>query len=277
MSSFPPFVELKGSDVKTIHTTKQHPLGTRGITQDGRVFRYALNGAAALGMGIPVASAAIEVLEKDTEYTAPINDTEDISTTWREFTVETESCTGEITADDYADGYIRVANSTASNAKGQLVRIKSNDASATSSTDALGSTMTITFADDDKLTASLDTGAVTALHHSPYWKVVVMSGGGTAERVVGVPVRPVTAAYYFWAQTWGPCAVVQDGTVLSGVNVRPSTSTSEAVAMSTPTASTEITATDASFLALRRPPIGWAMGSPGTDAYFGLMFLTIAP
>ena len=282
MGEFSGAIEITSKEAKSIYATDQgRTLGTRAVTGDGRTFRWMLNGATALGMGIPVISAAIEVLEKDTEYTAVINDTEDISTTWRSITVDSEAATGEIAANDYADGYIRVANSTAANAKGQLVSIKSNDASATSSTDALGSTMTVTFADDDALTAALDTGALLSLHHNPYWKVVVCAGGADsalAGGVMGVPIRPVTAAYYFWGQTWGACAVVQDATITTGASVIVSTSTSEAVgAASTYTTSTEL-AVDISWGAAEgRQPIGWKMGSPGTDAYYELIFLTIAP
>ncbi len=286
---FVSFVELDPTDVKTQTSTKIHPLGTRGMTSDGRVYRYAYAGAALVA-GVPVQTIAATLLDKDESYTAPINDTEEISTTWRSFTVETETATGAITADEYADGYVRVATSTGSGVGGQLIRIKSHDASATSSTDALGSTMTIVFADDDALAVTLTTGAVTALHHNPYYGVLSVAGGATpAGGCVGVPNIAFTSTYYGWVQTWGPCAVLQDGAVLrAGERVVVSTSTSDAIShigVRTSSNSTFLaldTDADAGIgminaVAAVRQSIGWSMVTGGTDAYFGLIFLTISP
>ncbi len=279
MSEFGNLVDLKSSDVKTTSSTKHFPLGTRGMTADGRAYRYAYNGGTALTMGVPVMTAALYALDKDTEYTAPINDTEEISTTWRSFTVETETSTGEIAANEYADGFVRVATSTAATAKGQLVRIKSNDASATSSTDALGSTMTITFADDDKLTVALTTGAITTLHHSPYWGTVAAIGAGAAMAgaPVGVPNVAVAINYYYWAQTWGPCAVRQDGVAITGFSAIVSTGATSTGVQTVAKNANATGSTSALWTNTARPTIGWWMGSPGTDDYFGLIFLTINP
>ncbi len=274
---FVSFVELDPTDVKTQTSTKIHPLGTRGITSDGRVYRYAYAGAALVA-GVPVQTIASTLLDNDTAYTAPINDTEEISTTWRSFTVETETATGEIAANEYADGWVRVATSTASAAAGQLIRIKSHDASATSSTDALGSTMTIVFADDDKLAVTLTTGAVTILHHNPYYGVLSVAGGATpAGGCVGVPNIAFTSAYYGWVQTWGPCAVLQDGVLIQGQNVIVSTSTSDAVAVNVISTSTDAYPDVIPASSSTRQTVGWSMVTGGTDAYFGLIFLTISP
>ena len=286
-------VELKASLVKTQFSTDQGiPLGTRGFTNDGRVFRWTLNAATALTLGVPVQSAALEVLDKDTEYTAGVNDTEDISTTWRQIKLDTEAATKSIAADEYADGWLRIANSTVYAAgEGQLIRIKSHDASATSSTDAAGSTMTVVFADDDVVLSGIDTGAIITVHHSPYWQVIACAGGASPTGyVVGVPVRPVSASYYFWAQTWGPCAVLQDGaTARTAEELVVSTSTADSlspVGVRTSTNSTFIgggdTDADAGIglinaVAAVRQKIGFTMGSPGTDAYFEMVFLTISP
>jgi len=288
--SFNTHVELSPRDVKTQHTTKRHPLGTRGMTADGRVFRYAYAGGTNLVMGVPVTTAALVLLDQDTAYATSINDTEDISTTWRSFTVETETATGEIAKNEYADGYVRIAYSTGSGTQGQMISIKSNDVSATSSTDAAGSTMTVTFGDGDELTAALDTGAVAVLHHNPYWGVVACAGGGTQTGVVvGVPVRPLTANYYGWIQTWGPCVVCQEGTAATGQLATVSTATDEALALveyRTSTNSTQILTADTDAdagigyingVAITKQHIGYAMGSPGTTLYFELYFLTISP
>ena len=275
--SFTPFVTLKNSDVKSIYSTARWALGTRGQTADGRVFRFALNGGTALAIGKPVTGPALYVLDKDTEYNTPVNDTEDIGTTWKSFTVETESATGEIAANEYAQGFARVAVSTASNAAGQIFVIKSNDASATSSTDSLGSTMTITISDDDQIAAALDTGAIITLHHNPYYGVVVSAGGasGTARAIVGIPACTVTASYYFWVQTWGPCTALQDGVVIEGY--KGVVSSGSDAGLQTVSKGNATNSTDAQWVTAARPGIGYWLGSPGTDNGYGLFFLTVAP
>lgn len=45
---------LTGSDVHEVTTDKQHVLGAKAETRDGRVYRYAKNGAAALAAGATV-------------------------------------------------------------------------------------------------------------------------------------------------------------------------------------------------------------------------------
>jgi hypothetical protein len=290
MGNFSTVVELTPKMVKTTTSGIKHKLGTRGVTADGRVYRYSYSGAA-LTVGVPVQTKALYLLDQDTAYTAPINDTETISTTWRSFTVETETATGEITANEYKDGYVRVASSTVSGTAGQLIRIKSNTASATSSTDSLGSTMTVTFADDDEPAVSIDTGAVTTLHHNPYYGVIANAGGAAPLPgiTVGVPNVAVSSGYYFWAQTWGACAVLQDLTLVTGGLAVQSTSTSDGISLvgvRTSTNSTFLSAgdTDAdagigfiNAVAATRPTIGWVMSSPGTDDKYALIFLTISP
>lgn len=282
MAGFDIELTLKASDVKSVHSTEQQPLGTRGRTSDGRIFRYALNGATALVQGVPVQTAAIEVPDKDTEFTSIINDTEEITSTFRQMKIETELATKTIAANEYAEGYIRVANSTVySGIKGTMVRIKSHDASATSSTDANGSTMTVVFADDDLFPSNLDTGAVVTLHHNPFWQVVVCVGGADSSLVggiVGVPIVAVAANKYFWAQTWGTCAVLADGVISPGAAVQISTSTSDAVSIcSTYTTSTDVVLDMSYGAGAGRQRIGFALGSPGTDAFYHLIFLTISP
>jgi hypothetical protein len=284
---FATYVELKPKDVKTTYSTKQYPLGTRGMTTDGRVYRFAYAGGTIYA-GRPLQPAAATLLDTSSGYTAPINDTEEVGTTWRSFTVETETATGEISANEFSDGFVRVASSTGSYVDAQVLRIKSNDASATSATDALGTTMTITIADDDAIDVALTTGAVTTLHHN-HWYGLTHGYGAVA--CVGVANCTVASGTYFWAQTWGACAVKVDGTAtIAGADVVMSTdSTSTGVSVvgiRTSTNSTFLSAGDTDCdagigfihaVAAQRQKIGWAIIGGGTDNDAGFIFLTITP
>ena len=56
--SFPNTVQLSEEQTVTIASAQSVPLGTRGVTTDGRVFRYAQAGATALTAHKLVISAA---------------------------------------------------------------------------------------------------------------------------------------------------------------------------------------------------------------------------
>jgi hypothetical protein len=60
---------------------------------------------------------------------------------------------------------------------------------------------------------------------------VIISAADQADIAVGVPLITVTAAYYFWAQRRGFCAVLQDEAITRGKAVTIGSSTPGAVEM----------------------------------------------
>lgn len=220
--SFPTTVYLSDDAVKTQSSSKKWPLGTRGITSDGRVFRYSYNGATALSAGNLVQRKAAANCELSTGQ--PLStDQGTITSTWGAVTLMTTwDATSTYTKDMFADGYLLTGGSTGG---GQLVRIKGNDTSvgATAS-----QKLTVTFKEDSRLSASITTAVEIALYTNPFYKVIVYTGvAGAAAAILGVAPIAVTASYYFWLQTWGLCPVIGDAALQNlGARVQGSPTTS---------------------------------------------------
>uniref|UniRef100_A0A6H1ZEN4 Tail protein n=1 Tax=viral metagenome TaxID=1070528 RepID=A0A6H1ZEN4_9ZZZZ len=283
MGSFTDTVYLSAEAIRTPTANKIHPLGTRGTDGSNRVYRYARNGVVALAVGLPVTTAALYEQALTTAMAANIGTTGAITTTASDIYINTSDLTAAA-KDYYAEGYMVVQSDTGSGASGQVVRLKGNPQMSTSST-GIGTTGVFTFDDNDRLTVDIASGAVVTFHANPYQSVIVVAGGALTAGTLGVPNVAVSTNYYFWAQTWGPCPVLQDGTWLQGETLISSTQTDaglqkRAVTVVPTTADTTLDyileSTDI-LKQISRPQIGWAMGSPGIDNYYGLVFLTISP
>ena len=273
--SFASFVTLDSKDVKTTYSTSQgRHLGDRGMTGDGRSFAWALAGEA-LTTGIPITPAALGGL--GTTAFTNINttiDTWEPSSTSRTISLSTTWSTWGAIANEYADGWLVVEESTHAYARGQMVRVKSNTAGSTSTTDSPLHTV-ITFADDDYLKAGVNTGATIQVVPNEYFDVIENDGGAsTTMPIVGVAVCEVADNAYFWAQTWGPCVVQQEGTAVLGELLVQSTDGLQGLApLSLSTAATDV----ANYKVVVRPQIGWVLGPSSGDTDMGLVFLTIRP
>lgn len=68
----------------------------------------------------------------------------------------------------------------------------------------------------DPIAVALDTSSYATLCKNRWDGAVVAPNGGLTQKAVGVPLVPVTASYYYWAQTWGPCPLLTQGTVVIG-------------------------------------------------------------
>jgi len=275
--AFPPQVYLTQKAVRTVKLTKEYALGTRGMTTDGRVYRYALAGEA-LSIGIPLNSAAQGGLCA-AGLSAIVNDTEDLTSTSSQIVLSTTNSTWTAVANEYTDGFLVVEASTHTDAAGQMVRIKSNTAGSTSTTNSPYST-TVVFDAESRLEKGLDTGPTVQCVYNPYFDVIEMDGGSTMLPLVGVPNCTVVDNGYFWAQTWGVCPVLNDGTVVLGNLVVGSTGTDQGLqAITTITTTTDTAASGLVplFKAASRPAAGWAYGPASGDNDYSLIFLTISP
>lgn len=272
--SFPNAVNLKSSDVKTTYSTKGYPLGTRGVTNDGRSFAYALAGEA-LTTGIPITSIATGGLTAagQAKINTTINSTEDLTSTWTSISLSSTWSTWGAIANEYTDGYLVIQESTHANARGQSVLVKSNTAGSTSTTDSPDYT-TITFADDDYLNVGCDPGAEVEVVHNEYFDVIE-NDGTTSLPIVGVPVCEIADNYYFWAQTWGPCVVQIQGTGVHGEALVPSTDSLQGLGPLSKGNATGMT--DASYESSVKIRCGYLLGTAPGDTDMGLAFLTIRP
>ena len=176
-----------GQSIMEESSTQKHRLGTRLVIGD-RVFRYALAGAtnltAAYVCGMPGA-----LTSEDTVTVAHAIGTMTVTVT-----------ASGIAANQFAEGYLVVDEGTGA---GETYKIKSNTATS-------GGLITCTLY-DGLVTAWSTSDTDVTLIGSPYYKIIVVPTDGII-MPVGVPLIAVTAAYYCWIQTWGPCGVKIDGT-----------------------------------------------------------------
>lgn len=205
---FPLTVQLTGADVLRTTTDKRHPFGTRGVTRDGRSFRYARNGAVALLAGVPIQSS----LQQACELTLDTGTTKMRANTSRIAVITTGTSpfqTGTA-IQSYAEAYIWARTSTSGAGVvtvgcGQYAQIKSNTTQSASKNVVVW----LDLVDGDAFYSATTNFGTTQLKlglvRNPYDKVLVKPSGVITGPIMGAAVRPIGANTYFWIQTWGPC------------------------------------------------------------------------
>ncbi len=176
--------KVVGQDIMEESATQKHRLGDRLVLGD-RVFKYAKSGAVALTAGRHLQSnISLTNFVPHTNYTVG------------NVTVSVTS-TVISTADLYAEGYAVIREG---GGEGNTYKIKNNNVGS-------GGVTKLTFYEpiqEDWVITTTSGVAVT----SKYSGVVVGATGLASHDPVGVAIIDVTANYYFWAQTWGPCGVL---------------------------------------------------------------------
>jgi hypothetical protein len=254
--SFPGSVFLSEKQIRETTSDQRLPLGTRGYTRDGRVFRYAKNGATKLTAGKLVqATVPIWATAQLHFKTIPTSNSTKI-------TIASTASAKVTSANYFAEGFLSV--STAGTTQdGQYVYVKSH----TKTTATLGAVY-ITPYEGSYFKGTLTTANKLNLVNSPFKNVVISrKEAAPTSMFVGVSTYQVPANYYCWLQTWGACNCKQDGATawVAGARLIPSATDVGALAMGTSVG-----------VAIAKPSVGQAM-VVGTDAKYGMAFLTIAP
>jgi len=190
------------------------PLSTRMHVPDGRVFRYAKAGSVALSVGKLVSSAAREPQHANLSVDAAGGAIGDNLIT---FTLSDVA----VALGEYNDGLIYVNDGSK---QGHVYRINTHVAAAAGVTLSVGL--------HTRLITALGTLDQVTLIKNTYNGVAV-SQALKAERAVGVPPKDITANLFFWAQTYGPVAILQDGTLFEARDVSPSKTVHGAVTHAT--------------------------------------------
>jgi len=97
-------------------------------------------------------------------------------------------------ANYWQNGYVWVMNLVSG--VYQHLKIKSSDA-------AVAADNQVTIQLYDPLPFAIPASTFVALHQNPWSNVAF--GNSEYMAMICVPLIPVTASYYFWGQTWGPC------------------------------------------------------------------------
>jgi len=189
--AFPLTINLSYGQEKVETSEQKQKLGTRATTPDGRVFYYAENSGTAITHGGYLVDGIAAVAAHDMDVAATATSAGNTT-----FTSGTSLTT---TKDQYKDGYLYFNDGPG---QGETYKVKSN----TAVSGATG--LSITIDEPDGLRTALTTSSLFGLMYSPYKDIKIIDGDGTMTTgVVGVTVIPVTADYFCWVQTAGPCSV----------------------------------------------------------------------
>ena len=278
--SFPFTVPLSPKEVITCTVNQRAPLGTRGATADGRIYRYAKAGGTALAKGflcqseVPANSwTNTTYANMSTPWLGTLGTTSvPITTRSLQFSA-TGGATLTIAKDYFKDGWLWVSGTVTS--AGQMVKIKTHSVCSSNSSGTSGECL-VEFEDGYALSEVIDTAAEVSMIKSEYDDVIVAPIAPLTGSLVGVPNAHVTASYYFWAQTWGACSVhAEAAAIMTGKTVVCSTNVAGTVAGVT--ASTDVEGTLHLGVPVGRPISSSAQGTALQASTNILVHLTIAP
>lgn len=216
MAGLLPIVAGKPGDQFTVtDEIRGHPLGSAMMFADGRRFKYGRAAATEIASG-QLCQQTLNVADHDelAVDTPAVGD---------KVFVVTNGATTAITVDELKDGYLVVEDDTG---EAYLYTIRSNSAAA------VNAACTVTIY--ETVQVALGAAATVLLYKNPTREVIIHPAPATA-LLVGVTPRIVTASDFGWFQTWGPAAVLIEGTTVINERVIDSASADGAVA---PTAST---------------------------------------
>jgi len=286
--SFPFTVPLTPKEVITPTSVQRAPLGTRGMTADGRVYRYARGGATALvkgylcqseNTGLDWNNATCSYLSTDWLVDSYVNATAiPVSTTFLNLSA-TMGANMNASRNLFKEGWLFISGTSTS--AGQTIKIASHTAASSGSTGigATGGKCVVQFEAGYALSEPIDTAAEISLVKNEYDDLVV-APIATEAQIVGAPNVDVSATYYFWLQTWGPCALKSEAeAITAGKPVYNSTQTAGGI--QGVTGSTDFVGGDSGGYANSGRMIGHVISSSGTAVLQAscniLVHLTLAP
>jgi hypothetical protein len=208
MSKITSDIQVSPSELYAFTSTKGADLGARGVTGDGREFRYVKAGAVELVPGkLQQAPAVVSNLQNvAVAAAAAVGDT----------SVTLTISSTAVVANEY-DGGLLVINDA--NGEGQTMRIASHTS---------GTITSIVLQLEDPLITALTTSSEACVMHNPYNGVIVNPTTPTA-KPVGVAISKIPAGQFGWIQTKGMVSCLNDGNTAAGLAVAPSQATAGAV------------------------------------------------
>lgn len=259
-------------------STQQHPLGTRGADDMGRIYRYCRAGGSDLAMGTVqqgqavVAGGLTLTPHTTTGGTAPFS------------TSIMVTCVSAISTGFYNEGLLMVASGSGGGGVFKINSFGPAFASASGtpffaqgavSTGATGE-FRLYFEDAIPIMTNMtiSTSSKISLVPNAYMGVVQCPVTTLTGPVVGVCVYPITTLQFGWLQTWGPCAVLSNDTGAFGIGLVAASSTAGRVEG----VQGAVAAATTTFLGnlLKSPVIGYYM-AVGVQGEFRPVFLTISP
>ena len=193
-------------DPYTTYPNQRFPLGQVMELPDGRIYRFAEVGAAALAAS-KLCSGMAMTANFDTlavQTATVVGDTTIKFTNGTTSLVENELAEGTILQEDVALSL------------GSIYPIKSSTAGGSAAT------ITATLADGVTVQEAVSTSGKVTVRVNP-WKQVIIQGSPPLQLVTGIPQVVIGLTQYGWLQTHGVTNCLIDGSVLViGQGVRPS-------------------------------------------------------
>ena len=193
-------------DEKVTGTTQLHPLSTRMVLPDNRVYYYGQTDGAQTSGAICQSAVGIANHDMDLAVNTASAGDKSLSITLGG-TAATE--------DQYKDGYVYVNDGTG---EGHLYKIRQHDAISS------GAAGTFNLYDGDTIAVAFAAAALVGLAKNPYKDFIVYPTTATGH-AVGVVPTDFDDDDFGWVQTWGPAAVLCDVAFVIGNHVRVSDNT----------------------------------------------------
>ncbi len=207
----------------TLLSGERFPVGTLGTTQDGRWYRFAQAGAAALVPGDVICGPAPVTNHVDNIATATA-----IGATTVTFT---QGATA-VTQNQYKDGFLVISVTPGA---GYTYGISSHAAVASATSYAWP------LEPGESIQVALTTTSRIDLIANPYRGVIQAPATTLTSTPVGVAVSPIPIADYGWIQVQGICGVLTAGTLVIGNRAVAQTGTAGACGPETAVAGTSKT------------------------------------
>jgi len=188
-------------DIWALSSTKKESLGILRMEDDGRWYRYAKNGAAALGAGMLNYVPSID--SNHTNVAVASNAAINADTVSVTVTAGTA-----IAANALQDGYLQVNSATGA---GHSYLIAGNTAISGSET-----AITIELVEPVRVALVAGTSEVTLV---PNPQSAVIEHATATKCAAGFARMAVTISYYFWNQVWGHGAALSDSTPAVGCTI----------------------------------------------------------
>lgn len=184
-----------GIDPYSESSTPVHNVGVKGVSADGRIFRYAKANAVALSVGRLCVAADVTANHED----ITVARTHAVGVT----SIILDIGGTAVDANDYDNGYL-VINDDAG--EGHTYLIKSHGSSSAGSEE-------VTFVISPGLVVgtTIDVSDATIIRN-PH-REILQSNGNQNDVPIGITPIAITADFFFWVQTGGVCAVLTDGTI----------------------------------------------------------------
>ena len=192
---------LADRDVFHETATKKFPLGAISEARDGRLWRYIENGAAICykaamcQSSVPVANWTQQVQTDGASFAAVGDKIVNVN-------MDTTA-----SVHDFIDGWLVLQDADPAAGLGDMYLIKDNLVGVAGTS---GYDVSIKIADSGGIRTAFVAASELTVIKSKYKDVVIVPAAAATAPAVGVPLIDISANYFGWVQSRGPCPVIVD-------------------------------------------------------------------